>query len=161
MNLREDKHWAYGAGSFFLGTRAQRPLLIYAPVQTDKTKESLAEMNKEIKGILSDRPVTIEELTRIQANETLSLPGSRETIAAVGYSILDLLQYGWPDDYYETMAGKIRALKTSDLDAAAKQAIHPEGMVWIIVGDRAKIEPGVKELGLGKIRLIDADGHPI
>jgi zinc protease len=161
MNLREDKHWAYGAGSFFLGTRAQRPLLIYAPVQTDKTKESLAEMNKEIKGILSDRPVTTEELARIQANETLSLPGSRETIAAVGYSILDLLQYGWPDDYYETMAGKIRALKTGDLDAAAKQVIHPEGMVWIIVGDRAKIEPGVKELGLGKIRLIDADGHPI
>ena len=161
MNLREDKHWAYGAGSFFLGTRAQRPLLIYAPVQTDKTKESLAEMNKEIKGILSDRPATTEELTRIQANETLSLPGSRETIAAVGYSILDLLQYGWPDDYYETMAGKIRALKTGDLDAAAKQAIHPEGMVWIIVGDRAKIEPGVKELGFGKIRLIDADGHPI
>jgi zinc protease len=161
MNLREDKHWAYGAGSFLMGTRAQRPLLIYAPVQTDKTKESLVEMNKEIKGILSDRPVTAEELTRIQANETLSLPGSRETIDSVGYSIIDLLHYGWPDDYYETMAGKIRALKTGDLDAASKTVLHPQGMVWIIVGDRAKIEAGVKELNLGKIRFIDADGHPI
>jgi zinc protease len=161
MNLREDKHWAYGAGSFLLGTRAQRPLLIYAPVQTDKTKESLVEMNKEIKGILSDRPVTAEELTRIQANETLRLPGSRETIDSVGYSILDLLHYGWPDDYYETMAGKIRALKTIDLDAASKTVLHPQGMVWIIVGDRAKIEAGVKELGIGKIRFIDADGHAL
>ncbi|MGA8763854.1 MAG: pitrilysin family protein [Candidatus Sulfotelmatobacter sp.] len=161
MNLREDKHWAYGAGSFLFGARAQRPLFIYAPVQTDKTKESLAEMNKEIRGILKDRPVTAEELARIQSNETLSLPGSRETIRSVGASIIDLLQYGWPDDYYDTMAGKIRALTTTDLDAAAKQVIHPEGMVGVIVGDRAKIEPGIKELGVGTIHVVDADGHPM
>jgi len=159
MNLREDKHWAYGAGSFFFGARAQRPLFIYAPVQTDKTKESLVEVNKEIHGILKDHPVTAEELTRVQANETLSLPGSRETTSAVGYSILDILQYGWPDNYYDTMASKIRALKTSDLDAAAKQVLHPESMVWLVVGDRAKIEQGVKELGIGKVHFIDAEGH--
>jgi zinc protease len=161
MNLREDKHWAYGSYSFFWNARAQRPLFIYAPVQTDKTKESLVEVNKEIKGLLTDRPVTAEELTRIKANETLSLPGSRETITSVGTSILDILQFGWPDDYYDTMSGKIRALKSTDLDTAAKQVIHPEGMVWVIVGDRAKIEAGVKELGIGKIKFIDADGHPI
>jgi zinc protease len=161
MNLREDKHWTYGAGSFFWNARAQRPLFIYAPVQTDKTKESLVEMTKEINGLVKDRPVTADELTRIQANETLSLPGSRETIGSVGFSILDILQYGWPDNYYETMAGKIRALKTTDLDAAAKQVIHPEAMVWVIVGDRAKIEQGIKDAGIGKIHFIDADGHPM
>ncbi len=161
MNLREDKHWAYGAGSFLGSARAQRPLFIYAPVQTDKTKESLIEMNKEIRGILSDRPVTAEELARIQSNETLSLPGSRETIGSVGFSIIDLLQYGWPDNYYDTQAGKIRALKTTDLDAAAKQTIHPDGMVWVIVGDRAKIEQGIRDVGIGKVHFIDADGHPI
>ena len=161
MNLREDKHWAYGAGSFLWNARAQRPLFIYAPVQTDKTKESLLEMNKEIRGIVTDRPVTADELARIQANETLSLPGSRETIGSVGFSILDLLQFGWPDNYYDTMAGKIRALKTSDLDAAAKRVVHPDGMVWVIVGDRAKIEQGVRDAGIGKVKFIDADGHPI
>jgi len=161
MNLREDKHWAYGAYSFFVGARAQRPLFIYAPVQTDKTKESIVEVSKEIHGIVKDHPVTAEELARVQANETLSLPGSRETIGSVGQSILDILQYGWPDNYYETMAGKIRALKTSDLDTAAKQVLHPEGLVWVVVGDRAKIEQGIKDLGIGKIRFIDADGKPI
>jgi zinc protease len=161
MNLREDKHWSYGAGSFFLSARAQRPLFIFSPVQTDKTKESLVEMNKEIQGLVTNRPVTAEELAHIQANETLSLPGSRETIASVGFSIIDILQNGWPDNYYDTMAGKIRALRTADLDAAAKQVIHPEGMVWVVVGDRAKIEQGIKELGIGKIHFIDADGKPI
>ncbi|MGO4882986.1 MAG: M16 family metallopeptidase [Bryobacteraceae bacterium] len=161
MDLREDKHWAYGAFSFLLGAHAQRPFLVFAPVQTDKTKESLAEVNKEVRAMLSDRPVTAEELAHIQANETLSLPGSRETLNSVGYSIMDLLQYGWPDDYYQTLAGRIRALKTTDLDAAAKQVIHPDSLVWVVVGDRAKIEAGVRELGFGEIRLIDADGNPI
>jgi zinc protease len=161
MNLREDKHWAYGAYSFLWSARAQRPFLIFAPVQTDKTKESLVEVNKELRALLADGPVTGEELARIQANETLTLPGSRETLNAVGSSITDLVQFGWPDNYYDTMAGKIRALKTSDLDAAAKQVIHPDNLVWVVVGDRAKIESGIRELNFGEIRFIDADGNPI
>jgi zinc protease len=59
------------------------------------------------------------------------------------------------------MSGKIRALKTSDLDAAAKQVIHPDNIVWVVVGDRVKIESDIRELNLGKVRLIDADGNPI
>ena len=161
MNLREDKHWSYGASSFVLGARFQRPFLAFAPVQTDKTKESLVEMNKELRAILADRPVTSDELARTQANETLSLPGSRETLDAVGGSIATILDSRWPDDYYDTMSGKIRALKTSDLDAAAKQVVRPDKLIWIVVGDRAKIEAGIRELNLGEIRFIDANGNPI
>jgi len=161
MDLREDKHWAYGAFSVVVGARAQRPYLMIAPVQTDKTKESLAEINKDLRALLADRPVTAEELARIQANETLSLPGSRETLNSVGFSITDLVQFGWPDNYYDTLAGKIRALKTTDLDRAAESVLHPDNLVWVVVGDRAKIEPGIRELGLGEVRFIDADGHPI
>ena len=161
MNLREDKHWSYGASSFVLGARFQRPFLAFSPVQTDKTKESLIEMNKELRAILSDRPVTPEELARTQANETLSLPGSRETLDAVGVSVTTILDSRWPDDYYNTMSGKIRALKTGDLDAAAKQVVHPDNLIWIVVGDRAKIEAGIRELNFGEIHFIDADGNPI
>jgi len=161
MNLREDKHWAYGAGSFLWSARAQRPFIVYAPVQTDKTQESLVEVNKELRAILTDRPVTAEELVRIKANETLSLPGSRETLNEVGSSITDLVQFGWPDDYYETMTGKISALTTGDLDATAKQVVHPDNLVWVVVGDRAKIEAGIRELGFGEIRFLDADGNPL
>ncbi len=48
MNLREEKHWSYGARSTIVATRAQRPFFAYAPVQTDKTAESLAEILREI-----------------------------------------------------------------------------------------------------------------
>jgi zinc protease len=158
MNLREDKHWSYGARSLLWAARGQRPFIALAPVQTDKTKESLAEMNKEFHAILGDRPLTAEELAKIQANETLRLPGSRETIDEVGESIVDLVHFGFPDDYYETYAGKVRALKTWDLNDAAKVVVHPDNMIWVVVGDRAKIEAGVKELNFGEVRLMDADG---
>jgi zinc protease len=161
LNLREDKHWSYGARTLLWAARAQRPFIALAPVQTDKTKESLAEVNKEFRGILGARPLTADELSRIQANETLRLPGSRETQDEVGQSILDLVQFGLPDDYYETYAGKVRALKIADLEDAAKTVVHPDNLIWVIVGDRAKIEAGVKELNLGEIRFLSPDGKPL
>ena len=54
MNLREDKHWAYGAQTLFWDARGQRPFIAFAPVQTDKTKESIQEIQKELRGILGD-----------------------------------------------------------------------------------------------------------
>jgi len=161
MNLREDKHWAYGASSFFFDARGQRPFIVFAPVQTDKTKESLAEIDKEFRGILGPKPPTVEELAKVQANETLSLPGSRETINEVGDSIGELVAFGLPDDYYDKYAGRVRALTLSDMQTAVKRVVRPDNLVWVVVGDRAKIEAGVRELNLGELKFLDADGKPI
>jgi len=102
MNLREDKHWAYGAGTFPLAARGQGPFVAYAPVQTDKTKESMVEMDKELRGILGPRPITETELTTAQKNQTLSLPGRWETIGSVGGSIGEIVTFGLPEDYFAT-----------------------------------------------------------
>jgi zinc protease len=161
MNLREDKHWSYGAQSFFWSARGQEPFIVFAPVQTDKTKESLAEIDKEVRGILGAKPPTAEELAKVQANETLSLPGSRETINEVGNSIEELVEYGLPDDYYDKYASRVRALTLSDMQTAAKRVVRPGNLVWVVVGDRAKIEAGVRELNLGELKFLDADGKPI
>jgi len=158
MNLREDKHWSYGVGTRIRDARSQRPFYAFAPVQTDKTKESLIEINKELRGIVGDHPVSDDELAKVQANETLMLPGSRETIDALGASMVNLVQFGLPDDYYETYAGKVRALKVPDITVAAKEVVRPDNLTWIVVGDRAKIEAGVRELNLGEFHLMDANG---
>lgn len=160
-NLRENKHWSYGTTTLLWPARGQRPWLTLAPVQTDKTKESLEEINKELRGIIGDHPLSQEELSVVQDNETLSLPGSRETQVEVGNSINELVQFGLPDDYYETMAAKIRALKPADVEAAAKIVDHPDNLIWVVVGDRSKIEAGVKELNLGELRFLGPDGKPL
>jgi zinc protease len=158
LNLREDKHWSYGAGTFFFDARGDRPFLAYAPVQTDKTKESLVEVSKELRGIGGDRPVTADELSFIQKSRTLALAGRWETADAVAGSLQEILTYGLDDRYFETYAAKISALNLKDLKDAAS-VIQPDKIVWVVVGDRAKIEAGVRELNLGPLQFLDADGN--
>jgi zinc protease len=157
MNLREDKHWSYGAQTFLSSARGQRPFLVYAPVQTDKTKESLTELDKELRGIVGDRPATAAELTKVKGSETLRLPGSRETIGQVLDMMVSLVQFNLPDDYYQTFAPKARALTLPDIAKAAAEVVQPAHLVWVVVGDRAKIEAGVRQLGLGEVRLLNPE----
>jgi zinc protease len=49
----------------------------------------------------------------------------------------------------------------ASVGAAAKAVIHPDQLVWVVVGDRSKIEAGIRELNLGEIKFIDADGKPL
>ena len=161
MNLREGKHWSYGAFSLLFDARGQRPFIVYAPVQTDKTKESLTEVVNELRGIVRDRPVTPDELAKAQANLTLSLPGQWETIGAVGGSIAEIVRFDLPHDYYTTFASNVRALQVADLASAARETVQPDKLVWVVVGDRAKIEAGVRELNLGPMQFLDADGRPV
>jgi zinc protease len=157
MNLREDKHWAYGAESLLASARGQRPFVAYAPVQTDKTKESMAELEKELTDILGPRPATEPELMRAENSETLRLPGSRETIEQVLDSMVSLIQFDLPDDYYQTFAPKARALTLGEIDKVAAEVVHPANLVWVVVGDRAKIEAGVRELNLGEVRILSPE----
>ncbi len=161
MNLREDKHWAYGAYTFFRDARGQRPFIAYAPVQTDKTKEAVVELDKELRGIVKDRPIEPAELSRAQASLTLTLPGSWETMGALSGAITDILSYGLDDRYYDTFAQKVRSQTIQSLTQVAAEVVHPDQLIWVIVGDRSKIEPGIRELKLGEIRLIDSNGKPL
>ncbi len=161
MNLREGKHWSYGAFTFISEARGQRPFIAYAPVQTDKTKESMVELDRELRGILGPRPVEADELDKSKASLTLTLPGSWETMDAVSTSVQNLIRFGLDDRYYDTFVPKVRALAITDVGAAAPEVVRPEHLVWVVVGDREKIEAGVRELNFGEMRLLDADGQPV
>lgn len=161
MNLRETKHWSYGAFTFLMSAKGQRPFIAYAPVQSDKTSEAMVEMNKELTGILGPRPITEDELSTAQKNRTLKLPGMWETDDAVLSSLGNIVRFGLPDNYYATYPAKVRALTLADVSNAARKVVKPADLQWVVVGDRAKIEPAIRELGWGDIRLLDADGNPV
>lgn len=161
MNLREDKGWAYGAYTFTTDARGQRMWLVYAPVQTDKTKESLAELGKEFSGYLGDRPATAEELARLVSSKTNSLPGEFETAGAVLGSMLSNDRFGRGNGHVPSLKGKYAALNVDGIKAAAQNTIQPSKLVWLIVGDRAQIEEGVRSLNLGDLEVWDADGNRI
>jgi zinc protease len=161
MNLREDKHWSYGARTRLGDAKGPRVYAVNAPVQTDKTKESLLEIQKELTELIGSRPGTQAELDAAKAQETLTLSGSWETNNAVLGSLAQIVQYGLPEDYWTTYAGKVRALTVDEVNGAAKKIVDPAHCVWIVVGDRSKIEAGVREANLGDVVVIDADGKPL
>ena len=161
MNLREDKHWSYGVQSFAYDARGQRPWIIYAPVQTDKTKESLQELVKELHDAATVRPVTAEELEAAKGRQTLTLAGRWETGSAVSGALREIVTYDLPEDYYATYEKRVRALSTDDLAKAVSSYLAPTHEIWVIAGDRAKIEAGIRSLNLGDVQILDADGKPM
>ena len=161
MNLREDKHWAYGSYSFMSNAKGQRPYMLYAPVQTDKTAESAAELLKEARDVIGSRPLTEAEIAKVKDSAVRGLPGSYETIGAVAGALADNALYGRPDDYVATLKQRIEAQRDADVQAAAREVVKPDALTWVIVGDLSKIEPGVRALNLGEVQVVDADGKPV
>ncbi|HWX54243.1 MAG TPA: pitrilysin family protein [Verrucomicrobiae bacterium] len=161
MNLREDKHWSYGVRSLLVDTRGQRPFLSLAPVQTDKTRESLAELVKEYKNIAGARPITADELKDAQANATLGLPGSFESAQQLAGAYSNILQNSLPEDYYNAFTPKVMAMTPDSANDLAKRSILPDHLIWVVVGDMSKVEAGIRELNLGEVHKIDADGNPV
>jgi zinc protease len=155
MNLREDKHWSYGAYSLIFDARGERPFLVYAPVQTDRTAQALGEIRRELEAVLGRRPPSAEELASAKDQATLTLPGRWETSEAVARDVAEQVRFELPDDYWSRYAGSVRALDLAQVTAAGKALVAPQRMVWLVVGDRAVIEPGIRALGLGEIRALE------
>ena len=158
MNLREDKHWSYGTSAALPDARGVRPYYVVAPVQTDKTAESLKEIMGEFSRIAGADPLSADELQRARERITLKLPGNFETLQQVAVAYTTMLAYGLPDDYFDTYVQKVNAVTPETEKALAEKLIAPDRMTWVVVGDLAKIEPAVRAMNLGAVKRIDVEG---
>ena len=161
MDLREEKHWTYGAVTVLPSARGQRPFLTIAPVQTDKTKDTLQELVRMYQAIVGTQPITPAELKDSQSQATLRLPGTFETVEQLSGAYSAILGYNLPEDYFATFTAKAMAVTPEEANALAKKLILPDHLVWVVVGDMSKVENGIRELNLGEIHQIDADGNPV
>ncbi|WP_292931611.1 pitrilysin family protein [Novosphingobium sp. PASSN1] len=147
-NLRETKGWSYGVSSV-INDRADRLLfMLYAPVQTDKTGPSISELTGELTRYLGPKGSTPEETTLATQGSARELPGMFETSRAVLDGVAKIETYKRPDTWYETLAARYKAMTPADLDAAARSTIDPKRIVWVVVGDAAKVKPQLGGLGL-------------
>ncbi|MFV0388203.1 MAG: M16 family metallopeptidase [Pyrinomonadaceae bacterium] len=160
-NLRLDKHWSYGTRASLDDVRGSRMFMAIAPVQTDKTKEAIIEIAKEIRDISGNRPITGEEFESIMRNMTSRLPGRFETLNSLESAGTDIVNLLLADDYWANYAANMRKLTEADLAAAGKKFVRPDDVVWVIVGDLKKIESGIRELQIGKVTVLDSNGNPV
>ena len=157
MNLREDKSWSYGVRTRLSQYKGPRPMLVYAPVQTDKTIPSIQEIIREYEEYLSSNPAKDEELEAIVKDLSLGLIGDYETFGALMSGLSGIVSQGRDDNYIDTLPTKYRSMTIEDINSAAKRYLDPSVWTWVIVGDLSKIKEGIEELNLGKIEVITLD----
>ncbi len=163
MNLREDKGYTYGARTGFSFRRGAGPFSASADVQTAVTKESVVEFMKELNGIRGEIPVTQAELEYSKQSMIRRFPAGFETTNQIANQLANVVIYGLPDSYFNDYIAKINAVKLEDVNRVANKYLTPEKMAIVIVGDKAVIEPKLKEIeGLGSsIVYLDTDGNPV
>ncbi|THD35599.1 MAG: insulinase family protein [Sphingomonas sp.] len=148
MDLREGKHWSYGAGARLQRAAGATPYIISTGVQADRTGDSIAAVIGDITGYVGAQPMTQVEYDRAIAGAIRSLPGSFETSRAVLGAMQSNVLFKRPDDYYATIAARYRALTLPQLRSVIAQSIDPKKIVWVVVGDAKTVRPQLDKIGL-------------
>jgi predicted Zn-dependent peptidase len=148
MELRENKHWSYGARGGYSWLEKAVPYTISAPVQADRTGDSIKAIQEQVRDFLTTKGVTQAELTREINGTTRELAGRFETSGAVLSALQENDLRRRPDNFYDTVAQKYRGMTVAQLDAAARAALDPNKFVYVVVGDSSKVRPQLDSLGL-------------
>ncbi|HEX8666819.1 MAG TPA: pitrilysin family protein [Allosphingosinicella sp.] len=159
MDLRETKGWSYGVNGRINRLLGTVPYIVSAPVQANQTGPSLAALQADMREFLTTKGIGSEELERTINNRVRNLAGNFETSEDVmaGLQTIDLLRL--PENYYETLADRYRAMTASQLDQAARKVIDPTKFVWVVVGDAAKVRPQLEKLKM-PIEVVTPAGAP-
>ncbi len=161
LNLREAKGYTYGARSSFSFLQGPGPFAAGAPVKTEDTRPALFELMKELTEITGPRPATEAELAFAKDRVIKGFPARFETVGGVAGTLVELVNYDLPSDYFTTYRDKVDSVTQDDLHRVARKYLDPSRMVILIVGDRAKVEPTLKDLPFAKIiNVLDTEGNP-
>jgi len=148
MDLRESKGWSYGAFGGPNLREGQVPFVLQAPVQADRTADSIKAIQEQVGGFLGPQGITSAELQRVIAGSTGSLPGQFETSPAVLNALRTNALFKRPDNYWETVADRYRGMTIQTLDQTIREKVDPDEFVWVVVGDAAKIRPQLATLNM-------------
>jgi predicted Zn-dependent peptidase len=147
-DLREEKGWTYGISSSLLQVRGPRGFVVFTPVQTDRTADSIKLIVEDMKAFPAQKGVDPVELQRVTEGNIRNLPNRFETNGQVLGALLENQRLKRPDDYQAKLPEIYRSITAEQIDKAAAQYLQPEQMVIVVVGDRKAIDDQLKTLGL-------------
>lgn len=149
QNLREKNGYAYGAGSGFGFRPSNGPFTAASDVQTDATDKALREFIKELDGMTN--PVSDDELSKAKNYIALGYPDNFSNVGSIAAQIAEMVQYHLPDSYFNDYIANVMAVKKEDVRRVARKYLDTDDLAIIIVGDRSKVEKGLKATKIGKI----------
>ena len=157
LNLREDKGYSYGYYSSIDWVTGPSMLMAGGAVQTEVTRESVVETLKEYADIKGARPVTKEEYDDARDGIFRGFPSMFETQGQLMQQLMRLVMFGLPDYYYSKYMEDLQVVTLEQLNRVAAKRVDDAGLTLLVVGDRAVVEPGLKEEGL-RVAPIDYEG---
>jgi zinc protease len=153
LNLREDKGFTYGSYSALGANKLSTPFNVVAPVQSQSTKEALVEILKELREVITTRPLSDEELNDAKVSMIKSYPQGFQNFSGITMQLRSLALYDRPLDYWQSRVQKVSEVDQAKVKDVSTKYIRPNDLTIVIVGDRAKIEAGIKEIGLGEVSV--------
>jgi zinc protease len=160
LNLREAHGYTYGAVSTFAYHRRPGPFLAYSAVRTDVTAPATTEIFNELRR-MRDTQMSADEMKLSKDSITRSMPGRFERGTDAAGTFAELFTYDLPLDYFSKLPEAVDAVSPGQAQAMAQKYIHPDKIVVLAVGDKAKIEDEMKKLNLGKMEIRDAQGKVV
>lgn len=161
LNLRENKGYSYSVFSFPAFYARGSGWVASGGVQTNKTKESIVEFVSELKNIAGEKPITETELENAKANRVRGYAQQFETLSQLVQQISQLWTLGLPMTELQRYPDETRRATLANVNAAAQKYAVPGKTALLLVGDYSKIGPGLRELNLGEIIILDAEGKPV
>ncbi len=157
MNLREEKGWTYGARSGFSGDEYTGSFTFSSGIRADATDSALTETMKDIKQYAATG-ITADELIF-----TKNAIGQRDALQyETGFQkagfIKRILDYNLPGNFVEQQNRILASMTKKDIDALSKKWLVADKMNILLVGDKARILPGLQKLGYDIVEL-DIDGN--
>jgi zinc protease len=131
------------------------PFVAAAGVQTDKTAESVREFFNELTGIV--QPIPEQEIAKAKNYIALGFPAEFESSADLSRQLEELIVYQLPDEHFERYIPNVQAVTAEAIQRVAKTYIQPSRLAVVVVGDRKTIEPGIRALNLGPVRVMSVD----
>jgi len=155
QNLREKHGYTYGASSRFMFRPAPGSFIASSSVQTEVTDKALTEFFNELNGIRE--PLTDADLNRARNLVALSYPGNFQSVSEIAGQLEEMVSYNLPSNYFGEFVSKILNVNDKEVNGAAKKYIVPDQMIVVVVGDKAKIEEGIKKLNLGELKNLSIE----
>jgi zinc protease len=146
MDLRERRSLTYGAYSDLNESIQVAPFRASASVRTEKTAEAVGAFFEHLDRIVGE-PAPQEEIQNAERYLSDSFPLRIDTPGKIGGLVGDLRVYGLPDDYWESYRSAVRVVTPAQAHAAARQYIHPDRALVVIVGNASVFVNDLRRFG--------------
>ncbi|MEZ8104935.1 M16 family metallopeptidase [Vibrio cortegadensis] len=152
QNLREDKGYTYGAGSYFASNRETGAIVFNAQVRADVTVASIIELQNEL------QEISISGLTQDEVDFMRLAVGQQdalkyETPAQKAMLLSNILAFSLDEDYLQQRNDIVEMVDKETLNNLARKWFDPNDYQFIVVGDAKTLKPELEKLDIPVVEL--------